>query len=236
MQLENYYTENNGFLQFSRKQASDFAKHVAGDFNPIHDEDAKRFCVPGDLLFSVVLAREGISESMHVEFSGMISDTTQLMISHQDNGKLTIIDANGKSYLNIQREGQCRKDPMLAEHVAQNYVQFSGMNFPHIMVPLMKEANAMINPDRPLVIYESMSLSFNHLDFTNPCVELTQSEIDVDGKKGSVTLSFCFKEGDEIIGQGKKRMIMSGLRPYCQETVDELVTRFNQRKQDFAFA
>ena len=52
MLLEKYVQGNGEYFSFTRKQASDFAKQVASDFNPIHDEDAKRFCVPGDLLFS----------------------------------------------------------------------------------------------------------------------------------------------------------------------------------------
>ena len=55
MQLDEYYSDGNGHIAISREQASDFAKGVAGDFNPIHDVDAKRFCVPGDLLFSLAL-------------------------------------------------------------------------------------------------------------------------------------------------------------------------------------
>ena len=72
MKLRDYYSENDGFIQFSREQASRFAKNVAGDFNPIHDPDSKRFCVPGDLLFACSLANFGLSEKMHVRFSGMV--------------------------------------------------------------------------------------------------------------------------------------------------------------------
>ncbi len=54
MFLDTYYSDKNGEFSFTREQASNFAKRIAGDFNPIHDEDNKRFCVPGDLLFSVL--------------------------------------------------------------------------------------------------------------------------------------------------------------------------------------
>ena len=55
MFLQNYYSEENKKIHFSRQQASRFAKEIAGDFNPIHDPEAKRFCVPGDLLFALVM-------------------------------------------------------------------------------------------------------------------------------------------------------------------------------------
>ena len=58
MFLTPYFSTEDNQFQFTREQASHFAKKVAADFNPIHDEDNKRFCVPGDLLFAVLLQKE----------------------------------------------------------------------------------------------------------------------------------------------------------------------------------
>ena len=55
MNIEKYYNLDGPKLSFTRRQGSDFAKTVAGDFNPLHDVDAKRFCIPGDLLFAVII-------------------------------------------------------------------------------------------------------------------------------------------------------------------------------------
>ncbi|KLV09439.1 MULTISPECIES: DUF3581 domain-containing protein [Photobacterium] len=234
MFLESYYSEQNGVYTFTREQASHFAKKIAGDFNPIHDEDNKRFCVPGDLLFSVVLAKAGISRKMRFEFAGMINDGIELKAAHSSFNNFAVVDNAGKEYLRVTRDGDITTDAELIEHVTQSYVQFSGMNFPHIMVPLMQSKDIMINPVRPLVIYESMELDFERLDLTAPTVELTGSDIEVDGKRGSVTLKFCFKENGEVVGTGRKHMLMSGLKPYCQDDIDDLVNRFNQRKVDFS--
>lgn len=46
-------------------------------------------------------------------------------------------------------------------------------------------------------------------------------------------MNFDFKEGDEVVGKGVKRMVASGLKPYNQEDIDGLVTRFNERKEEF---
>ena len=53
--LSGVYQESEGKVSVTREQASRFAKSIADDCNPLHDIDAKRFCVPGDLLFSMVL-------------------------------------------------------------------------------------------------------------------------------------------------------------------------------------
>ena len=55
MNMDKYYHLENSNLSFTRQQGSDFAKLVAHDFNPIHDPESKRFCVPGDLLFAVMI-------------------------------------------------------------------------------------------------------------------------------------------------------------------------------------
>lgn len=145
MQLTNYYNLENGQFVFTRRQASHFAKLVAGDFNPIHDEESKRFCVPGDLLFSVLLAKAGISQNMHISFAGMISDNLGLEIKEGESGNLSVVDCNDKCYLTMARSGENIKNEALAAKVAENYVKFSGMNFPHIMVPLMEASGMMIN-------------------------------------------------------------------------------------------
>lgn len=54
MFLSPYFLKQNQSISVSAQQASDFAKKIAQDFNPIHDVGAKRFCVPGYLLFALV--------------------------------------------------------------------------------------------------------------------------------------------------------------------------------------
>ncbi len=166
-------------FQFTRQQASHFAKKVAGDYNPIHDEDNKRFCVPGDLLFAVLLQKQGISQKMRFDFSGMVTDGIELSIKNSANESV-VVDQNGKQYLTVQREGEVSNDAAFIEHVVTTYVQFSGMNFPHIMVPLMEQAKMMINCQRPLVIYESMEVEFERLDLVKPEVEFTGATFDVE--------------------------------------------------------
>lgn len=233
MFLTPYFSIHEHQFQFTRQQASHFAKKVAGDYNPIHDEDNKRFCVPGDLLFAVLLQQQGISQSMRFDFSGMVSDGVALHIENKCEKEAAVVDANGKEYLHMQRQGSVSHDPAFIEHVVTNYVQFSGMNFPHIMVPLMQEKQMMINCQRPLVIYESMEVEFSRLDLTHPEVSFTGATFDVEGKRGVVTLNFSFKENDEVVGKGVKRMVASGLKPYNQADIDDLVTRFNERKALF---
>lgn len=233
MFLAPYFSHDNNHFQFTRQQASHFAKKVAGDFNPIHDEDNKRFCVPGDLLFAVLLSKEGISQKMRFDFSGMVSDGVAVSVETKGETESSLVDANQKEYLHMHHEGETSHDAAFIEHVVTSYVQFSGMNFPHIMVPLMEEQQMMINCQRPLVIYESMEVEFERLDLTHPEVEFAGATFDVDGKRGVVTLNFDFKEEGEIVGKGIKRMVASGLKPYDQDAVDDLVNRFNERKEMF---
>ncbi|WP_394152124.1 DUF3581 domain-containing protein [Vibrio maritimus] len=233
MFLAPYVSSNNEQFEFTRQQASHFAKKVAGDFNPIHDEDNKRFCVPGDLLFAVLLQKEGISQKMRFDFSGMVGDGVALNVVEKGEHESAVVDASGKEYLQMTHTGEVSQNQEFIEHVVTNYVQFSGMNFPHIMVPLMQEQQMMINCQRPLVIYESMEVEFDRLDLSHPEVEFTGATFDVDGKRGVVTLNFAFKEDGAVVGKGIKRMVASGLKPYDNDSVDDLVARFNERKTQF---
>ncbi|WP_375753885.1 DUF3581 domain-containing protein [Vibrio sp. HN007] len=233
MFLKPYFSAISEQFQFTKQQASHFAKKVAGDFNPIHDEDNKRFCVPGDLLFAVLLKKEGISQKMRFDFSGMVNEGINLSVENKGEHESAVVDANGKEYLHMTHEGECNTNPEFIEHVVKSYVKFSGMNFPHIMVPLMEEKQMMINCQRPLVIYESMEVEFDRLDLEHPEVEFAGATFDIEGKRGVVTLNFDFKEDGEIVGKGVKRMVASGLKPYNQDSIDDLVSRFNERKEQF---
>lgn len=215
---------------FTRAQASAFAKDIADDFNPLHDVETKKFCVPGDLLFSVALANLGISNKMLFTFSGMVNEKTELAFSSLDADELSVIDQNDKKYMSISRSGENSKDSELINSLVQRYVEFSGHTFPHILVPLMKQENAMINPARPLVIYENMSIDLLRLDFADPVLEIVETTLDVNGKRGRAMLKFCFKVGDEIVGYGEKQMALSGLREYDAQVIDAVVSDYDQRK------
>lgn len=233
MQLEHYFNIENQQITFTRQQASHFAKLEANDFNPIHDEASPRFCVPGDLLLAILLTKEGIAEQMQLSFSGMISDKNALTLyTHTDNS-IEVLDANEKAYLKLERTGKIKKDPIWANKIAKKYIQLSGMGFPHIMVPLLKENDLMINPARPLVIYDSMSLTFFDFDFSEPEVQLTDSVITFEGKRGIVTLSFKFTEKGRSIGEGQKRMICSSLIPYEESVATALIDKFYLNKASF---
>ncbi|MEH8020681.1 DUF3581 family protein [Rheinheimera metallidurans] len=229
MLLEKYVQQNNEGFSFSRKQASEFAKQVATDFNPIHDEDAKRFCVPGDLLFSYLLTRYGLSKQLSCHFSGMVSAEVPLHCKEQGN-IISICDAQDKVYLSLTHSGEYQHDLTVIEPLIKDYVRFSGQNFPHILQPLMQQHQVMINPQRPLVIYESMALSFERLPTSKVELTLTASSLLVDGKRGNALLEFSLTEQGQLIGRGEKRMILSNLMTYDEVQMQEMITKYNNRK------
>lgn len=229
MLLEKYVNQSSEGFSFSRKQACEFAKQVATDFNPIHDVDAKRFCVPGDLLFSYLLTRYGITERLSCQFAGMVGADVMLQCKEQDN-LISICDSQGKVYLSLQHSGARQHDLAVIEPLIRDYVKFSGQNFPHILQPLMQQHQVMINPTRPLVIYESMALSFSCLPKRKVELSLTDSSLSVEGKRGNVLLEFSLTELGEQIGKGEKRMILSNLMSYDEGQMQQMVAEYNTRK------
>jgi len=233
MNIANYYNMDGQQVSFTRDQASSFAKGVAGDFNPIHDEDHRRFCVPGDLLFSVFLAQYGINQEMKFEFSGMVLDTTQLIFPAQVPDVFSLQDINEKDYMDISISGENTQDADFISMLSEKYVQFSSRTFPDILVPLMEQENVMINPSRPLVIYKNMEIHLDRLSGNNLELELKNSSLKNNGKKGEVRLEFSILSDGEEIGHGAKNLLLSGLREYDLTQLDDVITSYAQRKSDF---
>ena len=226
MFIDQFAHQSGTRLSVSADQASDFAKTVSGDFNPIHDPGNRRFCVPGDLLFALAVERYGLAQSMEFHFSGLVPADTALIFPPYQSNQFQILDGRGKEYLRLSLEGNRVPAAAGAEELIRAYVHFSGQNFPHILVPLMTEKNVMINAQRPLVIYQSMSLQLDELSLTKPTLQLSETTLDVDGKRGDAHLHFRVFDGKTLVGRGVKHLILSGLRPFEQQAVDLMVSDY----------
>jgi hypothetical protein len=233
MNLENYYALDGSKLSFTRQQASDFAKSVAGDFNSIHNTDSKRFCVPGDLLFSIIIHHYGLRQTMGFSFSGMVNDEVTLILPKIDSREISIYDENDKKYLDVSTDGGKSLDPVLIGSLTRNYVEFSGHTFPHVLVPLMRENNIMINTERPLVIYDHMRISLDTLDIDSVELKLSENVFRLYGKRGDVALNYDLCCNGERVGRGQKKMVLSGLREFNQNKIDELVDNYSALKTGY---
>ncbi|UYG03080.1 DUF3581 domain-containing protein [Halomonas sp. LR3S48] len=233
MFLDPYHTQAGAGFRISAQQASDFAKRVAGDFNPIHDAGARRFCVPGDLLFALVLSRFGLSRHMDFRFRSMVGDGILLSLEENEAGQLEIRDEEGKQYLEVGREGETNLDAAAIEAFTRCYVAFSGKNFPHVLKPLLEARGVMFNPKRPLVIYDSMGFSLDRLDLAEPSLELVDSSLEVVGKRGDVRLEFRIIDRGEPVGSGSKKLVVSGLSEYDPDAMEAIVTEFYRLKETY---
>ena len=230
MFIEQYCSINNEQISFTRQQGSDFAKKVADDFNPLHNTEAKRFCVPGDLLFSVIIAKSGLHKEMSFNFSGMVNDGVALTFPNEIISIFDVVDNKDKTYLTVQASGEKTHCASLINALTKAYVDFSGHTFPDILVKLMTENNVMINPSRPMVMYQSMDISLERLDITSLTLKLSKTSLTIEGKRGDAWLEFDLISDGEIVGHGKKHMLLSGLREYCQDNVDAMVAQYQNSK------
>lgn len=233
MYLDEFHTTDGPILRISAQQASRFAKEIADDFNPIHNPDAQRFCVPGDLLFSLVLAKYGLSPKMTFIFKGMVGNNDPLDFSPSTANEINISNGANKVYLRVEREGEILKDPALIETLSRNYVAFSGRNYPYTIQPLLTSQHVMLNPERPLVIYERMLFELDELDLKNPVLEAKQAELVVNGKRGEVNLNFAIKSEGKIVGHGFKRLLVSGLIPHDDAVAEQLVATYLALKTNY---
>ena len=233
MFIEQYCPIDSEQISFTRQQGSDFAKQVADDFNPLHNVEAKRFCVPGDLLFSVIIAKAGLHKEMSFNFSGMVNDGITLRFPNEINNSFDVVDDNNKTYLTVEASGEKTICPALINALTKAYVDFSGHTFPDILVKLMAENNVMINPARPMVMYQCMKINLTRLDITTLSLKLAKTTLSIEGKRGDAWLAFDLISEGEVVGHGKKHMLLSGLRDYCQDDIDAMVEQYKNRKANY---
>ena len=230
MFLSPFYSEKQGLVAVSAHQASRFAKTIASDFNPIHDVAARRFCVPGDLLFALVVDRLGVHENMNFQFLGTVGADVGISIPATSESAFDIVNDKGKAVVNVQVAGESTRAADFCENLTREYVAFSGQNFPHILVPLMAEKGVMINPARPLVMYESMVLDFDTLAGNDVALRLSRTSLDVEGKRGEAMLHFDVLDGDRSIGRGYKKLALGGLQPYDQVAMGRVIADYEAKK------
>lgn len=234
MFLDAFHSVRGGVVRISAEQASRFAKEVAGDFNPIHDTDARRFCVPGDLLVALVLGHYGLSERMTFRFRGMVGRDVPLVFAESDASVLAIADEDGKVYLEVERGGRIIRDPAVVEAFIRRYSAFSGRNFPEFLEPLMREQAMMFNPDRPLVLYDSMAFELAGVPSARLDMVLETASLDVDGKRGEEWLCFQVTDGDAVIGSGSKKVVVSGLQPWDESRIQPFIADYTTRRDRFS--
>jgi len=235
MFIEQYCPIDGDKISFTRQQGSDFAKQVADDFNPLHNVEAKRFCVPGDLLFSVIIAKAGLHKEMSFNFSGMVNDNIALTFPNEINECFDVVDDKNKTYLTVEASGEKTHCSSLINALTKAYVDFSGHTFPDILVKLMTENGVMINPARPMVMYQCMKINLERLDIDTLSLQLAQTSLTIEGKRGDAWLEFDLISEGEVVGHGKKHMLLSGLREYCQDNVDAMVTKYKESKNSYNF-
>jgi len=190
----------------------------------------KRFCVPGDLLFSVVMHRYGVHQQMAVEFSGMLDASSEVQLPDAPDGIASMQDARNRDCLTARWSGDGTHNAEFITALTTEYVRFSGQTFPDILEPLMRKHDVMINPARPLVIYQSMQLSLTALEGEQLSVQLSDATLTVEGKKGTALLAFTLMANDEPIGTGSKTMLLGGLRAFDDAAMQAVVDDYNALK------
>ena len=238
MDVTDHCTLEAASVRFDESRASAFAKGVAGDFNPIHDPGSKRFCVPGDLLFAVMLARYGAFAGTAVRFAGMLDADVTLALPPMDGGAVHVVDPRGREILSFFGEGRRHDDEAFVGRLAEEYVRFSGATFPEILVPLMRDAGVMLNPARPLVIYKDMALRVARESEGALTLGMSGAELTVTGKKALARLSFTLGDAASAeagpVGEGEKNLVLSGLRDWDEAAMAGVVTDYEARRTAYA--
>ena len=233
MFLKPFYTQQGSCFSFSQQQASAFAKHIANDYNKIHDVDNQHFCVPGDLLFAVSLATFGLSEQISIDFTGKVKNDVDLQFTPFADNKCAIVNTAEQALMQLEMQGDNAHDEEIVTKLIKEYVHFSGKNFPNVMVPLMQEHQLMFNPSKALIMYRRMQINMTRVNLNNICLCYDDAVIEVRGKRATIIFKFNFYDGDELVGTGHKEMLVSGLLPYEESAMDDVIAAYHAIKANY---
>jgi hypothetical protein len=84
-----------------------------------------------------------------------------------------------------------------------------------------------------MVMYQAMEISLQRLDITTLSLKLAQTSLSIESKRGDAWLEFDLISEGKVVGHGKKHMLLSGLREYCQDKVDGMVSQYRESKSDY---
>lgn len=228
--LRDFHHSDGATYAVSAEQGSRFAKEIAGDHNPLHDADAPRFCVPGDLLFALTIGRYGLARKIDLTFKGMLRADSALFFPESPSEAFSITGEGEREYVAIQRQAPLQASPAAQLALVKAYVACSGQTFPDLLDPLLAEHGVMFNPDRPFVVYDSMQIRLEQTPETDLSLELADSHLAVEGKRGDARFDFVIRQSGERIGHCTKQMVVSGLRDYDANRMAEVIALYQSRR------
>ena len=228
--LSAFYHREGDRLWVDADQGSGFAKRVAGDHNPLHDVDAPRFCVPGDLLFALIAHRYGLAQRFALSFRGMLRADTPLVFPSRPGSEFAIAGDDGREYVHVTHETPLPSDEAARLALIRAYVGCSGETFPDRLCPLLAEAGVMFNPQRPFLVYDSMALELERGPGIDVAVTSQDASLTVNGKRADVQFDYRIEDGDGVIGHAAKRMVVSGLRDYDDEAMTAVIGAYHARR------
>lgn len=230
--LSTFHHQDGHRLWVDADQGSRFAKQVAGDHNPLHDVDAPRFCVPGDLLFALITHRYGLSQRLALSFRGMLRARTPLVFPPRAGSEFAIAGDDGREYVHVTHDTPLLSDEAARLALIRAYVGCSGETFPDRLCPLLAEAGVMFNPQRPFLVYDSMALDLERAPGIDVAVNPQDASLTVTGKRADVRFDYRIEDGEGAIGHAAKWMVVSGLRAYDDEAMADVIGAYHARRQE----
>ncbi len=228
--LRDFHHSDGATYKVSAAQGSRFAKEIASDHNPLHDPDAPRFCVPGDLLFALIVGRYGLASEIDLTFKGMLRADTTLHFPQAPAEEFAICGDGDKEYVGVRLQNPLQASPAAQLALIKAYVACSGQTFPDLLDPLLASHGVMFNPDRPFVVYDSMHIRLEQTPEINLSLVLADSHLDVEGKRGDARFDFVIMQSGRKIGNCTKQMVVSGLRDYDAERMAEMIALYQARR------
>lgn len=215
MDISEYYDCIDGEIHFNDLKASQFAKNVSNDQNPIHDHDNKNYCIPGDLIFSMCADVLGLGSETDLYLHHPIGKNSSILIKEAKDGFYLGRDQSGIKIFTYRKNGETT-DICDTGNFLNCFARVTETLFEDAIHPQLKQKGLMINPSSPSVVLTSISIRKS--ENSKPVHKIKPDESVATGnvKRAKVTAKYTMNDlYDNSIGEARKTLFISGLREYC---------------------
>lgn len=205
----------NDVFRFIPTACSAYARNVAKDFNPIHSHLAKKYCVPGDLIFALITEMHGAHNYMRVDFLNRVGAECKLFFDTKRIA-LALLDVDKKLYAELATAGDKSVCPKRLKTVSNVVVSCTSGYFPYKLIDNLREENVMLSIRRSMVMLKSIEVELRNIHSASSLVAKYQSSgLELSGKRGEVKVYFQLFDDDGIsVGFVTKTVLIIGIEKF----------------------
>lgn len=206
---------DDSLFKFNAVACDAYARNVVKDFNPIHNHLAKNYCVPGDLIFALMVERGGVHGSMRMDFLNRVGKDSEYIFVSGKAG-MALLDRGNKVQAQLIGSGDASVCVKCISAVSDAVLSCTSSYFPYKMMRSLRAENLMLSGCRSLVILKSIEVNVSDLHFASDLTAVfCSSSLRHSGRRGTIDAHFQLVGGNgQVLGQVIKTALIIGIERF----------------------